>query len=154
MEIQRWYAHSGKSGDQSDWQLLADHLQATEELAGRFGKHLGLEKIASLSGLFHDLGKYDPDFPKVLRGENVRVDHSTAGARMLMDIAFPSHKHVAEIAGYAICGHHAGLPDKRNATNSCLAYRIENYTGRLDPAWKSLAQADFTQPGVSAKRCS
>lgn len=120
MEMQRWYAHSGKSGDQSDWQLLVDHLQATEDLAGRFGKNLGLENVASLSGLFHDLGKYDPDFPKVLRGENVRVDHSTAGAWALIDLAPPPYKLVAEIVG-------RGSVDRNNPNTLRLAQGSSRY---------------------------
>lgn len=79
-----FYAHSGNMQDRSDWQLLPDHLASTSELAARRGDALGLWNSASMAGLFHDFGKYDPAFDRVLCGENVRVDHSTAGGKLLL----------------------------------------------------------------------
>ena len=78
-----YYAHSGLRMDRSDWQTLPDHLENTALLAAERAAPLGLRASAHMAGLFHDFGKYDPAFDRVLKGENVRVDHSTAGAALL-----------------------------------------------------------------------
>lgn len=46
-----------------------------------------MERAAAVLGLFHDLGKYDPAFQRRLEGTDIRVDHSTAGAKVLVDLA-------------------------------------------------------------------
>lgn len=78
------YAHSGTPDDRSDWQPLDEHLQATAALAAGRAAPFGLQASAHMAGLFHDFGKYDPAFDRVLCGENLRVDHSTAGAALLV----------------------------------------------------------------------
>ena len=82
-----FWAHSGKLADRSDWQELLLHLQEVERLAYEMGAEIGIGRTAALAGLLHDLGKYDPTFEARLRGESIRVDRSTAGAAVLMDLA-------------------------------------------------------------------
>lgn len=99
-----YFAHSGTPGDKSDWQTLSIHLSETAELAAEFAAPFGLERLAFITGLFHDLGKYDPQFQRRLEGANIRVDHSTAGAAILRDLAKGSdsyHRLMTEIAAYA-----------------------------------------------------
>lgn len=115
---QRFYAHSGLCDDRSDWQGLEDHLQATAGLAAERGAPLGLSAAAALAGYFHDFGKFDPAFDQVLQGKNVRVNHSTAGGRLLCTRAPPPFLPVAEVIAQAILGHHAGLPDARGDAGS------------------------------------
>ena len=82
-----YFAHSGTPGDKSDWQPLAGHLQAVAQLAATFARPFGMEKAATVLGLFHDLGKYNPAFQPRLEGADIRVDHSTAGAKVLVELA-------------------------------------------------------------------
>lgn len=126
----QFYAHSGKSSDRSDWQLLSDHLEKVSDLAAARGLPLGLAASAALAGAYHDLGKYDPAFDRVLRGEKERVDHSTAGGKLLLDRVPPGMKPVAELLSYAILGHHAGLPDRQGG-KSALEERITNHSFRI-----------------------
>lgn len=130
-----FYAHSGDGESQDDWQLLVVHLFAVAELAGRFARKIGLEQAAFLAGLFHDLGKYDPDFQSYIAGLGASVDHSTAGAQLLLDLAKGRDKAMAEILAYAILGHHAGLPDRLNETNGCFDARLQKPL-KVDPVWK------------------
>jgi CRISPR-associated endonuclease/helicase Cas3 len=81
-----YYAHSGYREDKSDWQKLADHLHNVAKLSEEFGKPLGIGDAAYVAGLFHDLGKYTAEFQRRLQNENIRVDHSTAGAALLRDL--------------------------------------------------------------------
>ncbi|MGP2490538.1 CRISPR-associated helicase Cas3' [Mesorhizobium sp. PUT5] len=141
-----YYAHSGTPGDCSDWQGLPEHLIETAGLAARFAEVFGLEKAASAAGLFHDLGKYDPEFQRRLTGADIRVDHSTAGAAILQQLArdgSPFDVLMAEIISYAILGHHAGLPDRRTAEPSCFEERCRRFTDSLDPAWRDEIAPDL-----------
>lgn len=134
-----FYAHSGSAEDRSDWQALQDHLRATAALAGELGKPLGLEQIAYLAGLYHDLGKYSLPFQRRLTGADIRVDHSTAGAVEMMArgaAMSPVAGIMLELVAYCIAGHHAGLPDRKNETAACLDRRLELDLPALDPAWK------------------
>ncbi|MCA0256034.1 MAG: CRISPR-associated helicase Cas3' [Proteobacteria bacterium] len=130
-----WYAHSGRDEAKGDWQALSDHLVSVATLAGEMGKPLGIEKAAFFAGLLHDLGKYNPDFQKRLEGRDIRVDHSTAGAQILLELAQGQDRMMAEIMAYAILGHHAGLPDRMNGTDASYDRRMEQRI-RLDPGWK------------------
>ncbi|PYF09567.1 CRISPR-associated Cas3 family helicase [Rhodobacter viridis] len=145
------YAHSGTKDDRSDWQSLPDHLEAVERLARARGERLGLGTAAALAGRLHDLGKYDPAFDRVLRGENGPVvDHSTAGGRVLLAPNSGCPQPVAEGLAQAILGHHAGLPDMDNGKdNRDLKSRIATPGATLDPEWKSHLPVDFS--AVSAE---
>ena len=144
-----FYAHSGTVGDRDDWQLLADHLTNTARLASAMGLPLGVSAMAGLAGSYHDLGKYDPAFDRVLCGEKERVDHSTAGAKLLMERAAPSVKPVAEMLAYAILGHHTGLPDRQGA-ESAMAERIENHSFRISQAVQDACTPDFKSAATEA----
>lgn len=112
-----FYAHSTEKTNRSDWQSLPGHLEAVAELAEGFGKPIGIGRAARLAGLLHDLGKYTPAFQARLAGSKERVDHSSAGAAIVSGLTNRGDDAViAELAAYAIAGHHAGLPDKGSGT--------------------------------------
>lgn len=139
----KYYAHSGKTLDKSDWQLLSEHLLAVAIIAGEMAKIFGLERAAHFAGLFHDLGKYAAEVQRRLSGANISVDHSTAGAvAMLGDLAKGDDKYIAEIIAYCIAGHHTGLPDRSTEFPSCLNRRVEARLPVLDPIWKSELTTD------------
>nr|WP_245155782.1 CRISPR-associated endonuclease Cas3'' [Paracoccus ravus] len=103
---------------------------------------LGLAAAAHLAGLFHDFGKYDPAFDRVLCGEKIRVDHSTAGAALLYGRAPARLRPCAEVIGYAILGHHAGLPDRRNADSS-MERRLDAFRDPIAPHISAAASPDL-----------
>lgn len=143
MADKTFYAHSGNQTDRGDWQLLPDHLNQTAGLAAQRGHALRLAATAHLAGAYHDLGKYDPAFDRILRGEKVRVDHSTAGAKLLLDRAPPQMKPLAEMLAYIILGHHAGLPD-RQGTDSALSERTDSHSYRIPQTILDACQPDLT----------
>ncbi|MBC7137250.1 MAG: CRISPR-associated endonuclease Cas3'' [Defluviimonas sp.] len=147
----RAFAHSGNLPDRSDWQTLEEHLLATADLAAARGALVGLEATARIAGAWHDFGKHDPAFDRVLRGENVRVDHSTAGAKLLLDRAKGAEKVAAELLAYGILGHHAGLPDARPSEGNLegnMQRRIERFLDPIDPTITAAAVVDLA-PAVS-----
>ena len=56
--------------------------------------------------MMHDLGKYSEKFQRRIRGEEIKVDHATAGARVCLELG-----GMYPFLEYCIAGHHAGLPD-------------------------------------------
>lgn len=131
-----YYAHSIKSNiNKYDWQKLADHLQSTGQLAAEFASSFGFENAALLAGLLHDLGKYSVKFQKRLEGSSQKVDHSTAGAKIVRELVSQNSnidKLMVAIISYCIAGHHAGLADFDE-----LCQRLENEIEALDEIWKS-----------------
>lgn len=141
-----FWAHSGFREDRSDWERLADHLREVGELSGRFGSCLGLGLTAAAAGRLHDLGKYHPQFQKRLSGQAIRVDHSTAGAAVAIREAATAglgERLAAEVIGYAILGHHAGLPDMASDSDACARSRIERFTDDLAPEWRETVSLDL-----------
>jgi CRISPR-associated endonuclease/helicase Cas3 len=75
------YAHSIKNAPAERWQTMRDHAMAVAALAAEHGAKFGAGE-ARVAGLLHDVGKYSNRFQRKLMGEALRVDHSTAGARI------------------------------------------------------------------------
>ncbi len=100
-------AHRAQDGRE---QPLREHLRGTAALAERFAKPFGAEGLAHELGLAHDLGKYSQAFQRRLRGAELSVDHSTAGAQEISRVFGWS-------AAYCVAGHHGGLPDGGGRTD-------------------------------------
>src|SRR5690554_2873801 len=89
-------------------QTLREHLRRTSNLAGAFAETFDAGQFTQKVALFHDIGKYSEEFQKRIRGANIHVDHSTAGAKLLYE---SSKNALGLVAAYCISGHHGGLPD-------------------------------------------
>ena len=101
-----YYAHSKSTLEKSEWQPLKIHLTNVSQIAAGFASDFHAAELAYTGGLLHDIGKYSHDFQRRIRGENIRVDHSTAGAREA-ELQYP--RHLSIILEYMITGHHGGL---------------------------------------------
>jgi CRISPR-associated endonuclease/helicase Cas3 len=105
------FAHSQNSaGLRHD---LVEHLRAVAETASRFATGLDAERLAHFAGLWHDLGKFHPEFQSYLsrseadsRARGHGPDHKAAGAA-LCSAYFP-------MLGLLLQGHHGGLRDPVN----------------------------------------
>lgn len=116
-----FYAHSTRIPDKSDWQPLADHLQAVGELAGQKASIFGASELVRIAGLLHDLGKYTDEFQRRISGDAIRVDHATRGAI----VAVERYGTLGLLLAYAIAGHHAGLANGRDgAERTALKDRL------------------------------
>lgn len=92
------------SEDKLRQQPLSEHLLQTADLARKFAEVFHAGDWGYLCGLLHDIGKYSEEFQQRIRGKNIKVDHSAAGAREAQNLK-------AFFLAYCIAGHHAGLPD-------------------------------------------
>ena len=100
------YAHT--PNEKKEWHYLDSHLKEVARLANQFADKFGAGELAKWIGLWHDLGKANPEFQSYLHrciNEPERKhrgpDHKGAGAmlanRNLEPLSFP------------IAGHHGGL---------------------------------------------
>lgn len=143
----RYYAHSGQKSDRTDWQFLPDHLQSVAKIAYERATYFGGSDWAHLAGLLHDLGKYSEAFQKRLNGSDQRADHSTAGAKLVVEHIGQVMGHqwglIAKPLAFVIAGHHAGLANgvDDGHERSTLKQRMGAVFGAdipdLDPVWKS-----------------
>lgn len=111
------------------------HLDRVARLTQSFASQMfapGTEESKSaaewgyLNGIWHDLGKFAPEWQRYLQGkvdphiDEVlgNVDHSSAGAQ------FAVEKHLlGHLLGYPIAGHHSGLLDG-TSNGACQADRL------------------------------
>ncbi|MDN5361719.1 MAG: CRISPR-associated endonuclease/helicase Cas3 [Moorella sp. (in: firmicutes)] len=102
-------AHSKNIGGKE--QLLTDHLHQVANLTRGFAADLAASDTGYWSGLWHDLGKFHPEFQAYLRDETRRrgPSHSTAGALLATRYCEP--------LAFLIAGHHGGLPDRAELKN-------------------------------------
>lgn len=125
-------ARSSESGDAPPrFQSLADHLNGVAALAREFALRFDSGDWGFLAGLWHDLGKCDPEFQRRLRGERIAVEHSGLGAAL----AFARDRDRGLALAAAIAGHHAGLPNLKSSGEGlprALMSRLQDNTPRLD----------------------
>ena len=112
------------------------HLNKVAHLAATFAANMfppgenreSARQWGYLSGLWHDLGKFAPKWQKHLttksdpHADDVvgKEDHSTAGAQFSEETV----PHLGLLLSYPIAGHHAGLANGIDASNSSLDKRL------------------------------
>ncbi len=119
---------------------LDEHLRSVEKRAGDFAEKFRAGDWGRLAGLWHDLGKFQPAFQSYIRRNSGfdpeahlegsapgRVDHSTVGA--LHAVAhFRNNddrgRAIGQLLAYVIAGHHAGLPDCRQADGGTASLEV------------------------------
>lgn len=99
------YAHSRDGEPESTWEPLHRHLEEVGALAGSFAGAFGSYEWGYLAGLWHDLGKYRPEFQDLLRGRTERAPHAAAGAAHAQASRAPA-------LAFPIAGHHTGLANR------------------------------------------
>jgi len=118
----KYYAHSANS--RNERHDLSKHLHRTAKIAESFACQEIYKPIFYLSGLLHDLGKYQPAFQSYLEngGSRGSVPHASWGAgyaRLCRQIE----------ASIVIDGHHKGLPDNSAWKSTTEAFKRLEITG-------------------------
>lgn len=143
------------AADQFDIHTVEEHASGVAELASGFAAAFDSADWAAVAGLWHDLGKYHPEFQAYIRrmtgfdpeahleGFAGRVDHSTLGAVHACD----KLGNPGRILAYLIAGHHTGLPDwiADEEAGAGLQARLERNRDRL-PAALAPAPAEIVAP--------
>ncbi|WP_151733039.1 CRISPR-associated helicase Cas3' [Paenibacillus tengchongensis] len=106
-------------------QGVSEHLSGVSKASGQAGAKIGVEHMAALAGLLHDMGKYTDEFYTYIEQAVANpdkpprkgsVDHSTAGGKWLHSRyhtpqARQAAKLTAEWLANCIISHHQGLRD-------------------------------------------
>lgn len=120
--------------NQGEIQTIENHAQGVAQLAADFAAPFHAEGWARLCGLWHDLGKYSPQFQQhILAASGAdptlkdpgRVDHATAGALLAQERLSTGGAYLP--IAYCICGHHAGLPDYFGSSEANLSYHLSHH---------------------------
>lgn len=101
----RYFAHSLPGRPISDWEPLEEHLHRVSELAAEFAGRFGATEWGRVAGLWHDVGKYRPEFQKRLHDASIHAPHAGAGAAL----AARENRQLGLFLGFVIAGHHTGL---------------------------------------------
>lgn len=140
-----FYAHSTPDTNEHNWQSLPEHLLNVGHGAGEFAAAFGAREMAEVKGYLHDLGKYTMPFQARLRGNPLRVDHSTWGARIAVQRFGP----MGHLLAYGIAGHHAGLANGTGeGERTPLDERLKAQLPELDSTW----EGDIPLPSKVAPR--
>ena len=134
----QFYAHSTASPDKSSWQTLEDHLKGVARLTEEFADVFGGGTWGNCAAQLHDAGKATNEFVKRLEGSNIKVDHSTFGARLAQENA----GKLGLLLSYIIAGHHGGLPNGGEQEGE-LHYRLKHNKIPADVAF--VPEADIQQ---------
>lgn len=102
-----YYAHTSEKDDKN-WQTIFEHSKNTAKIASKNAAAFNAKEAGYICGLLHDIGKYSEKFQRKLKGENLRVDHSSAGAKESIKLFGESW---GKLFAYCISGHHSGLLD-------------------------------------------
>ena len=135
----KYYAHSLDGKPPSDWQPLEEHLKNVAKIAAEFADYFDAQVWGSILGENHDLGKGTRPWQAYLRRANDIIDefvpfykghptHAFVGAQWL-------HKHSVEagkLLAYCIAGHHGGLPNWNDVSNSALEAKLQQQYPKVE----------------------
>lgn len=139
---QKAIAHSPNIYGQHHY--LDQHLKAVASLTSYFLTKLSIEGLKDdgyYAGLWHDLGKYAPEWQEALqqaieyekktgkRPKRLGVNHAFQGAKLALNYS--------PLVAMCIAGHHSGLSDKSNFRG-----KIQNDSSNIEEV-KSQAEKDF-----------
>jgi len=79
------------------------------------------------------------------------VDHSTAGSQYAVKTFGPQY---GKILAYIISGHHAGIPDGKSTSLSCLEKRLSSIAPTLQISNPDFSLLPFQQEAVKLYRLS
>ncbi len=125
-----------------------DHILGVAHLTEEFTEKFFSPNVGKILGMLHDLGKFSSKFQSRVRGKEIRVDHSTAGAVLCSELEkYFSNKSrenlIYKILKYPIMAHHSGLMDfgTKHDTDTTLMGRLKaNLTDFSD--WKDYIDVD------------
>lgn len=127
-----FYAHSIEGQPPERWQILEEHLNNVAKLAVEFARSFGGKALAEQAGKNHDEGKATFPWQAYLRHANQIVDELAPYYKGRVEHAAPSAQRIysrsneaGKLLAYCIAGHHGGLTNWDDASESALKIRLE-----------------------------
>ena len=126
-----YIAHKTEDGRE---QTVLAHLTETAELAKQNAVPR-MQELAYAAGLAHDIGKYSKAFQERIRnGSKQKYEHALPGAlEYFKQFGKPVNQFYAMMLMYCIAGHHTGLPDGGNTSESPDGSTLCARLGRTGP---------------------
>ena len=148
-----WYAHSPSDENPDQWQTLEDHLYAVADLAQHFACQFGFGQWGRVLGLLHDIGKADEVFQRHLKGDPMTVDHSIAGACIVVDLYSSrlTGKMGGRLLAECIAGHHGGIPNWTVMVNKGERTPLERRLIKADVEWAQAVLEELDLPIIPAQ---
>jgi CRISPR-associated endonuclease/helicase Cas3 len=126
-------AHTPSQKQPGQWHGLKEHLEAVAAGSEVKAEKLKAGRLGYYAGLWHDLGKYNPQFQDFLQKAHVaklagqkppmpKVPHAIYGASLADELKITP-------LSFLIAGHHAGLPNQ-----SDLKFRLKENQAHPDYA--------------------
>ncbi len=134
----KFFAHTVGGRPPETWELLIPHLIGTANLAAKFASAFRYGEIGYAAGLLHDLGKYQGDFQRRIRGDPQSVDHAAHGAIY----ACRHYNGLGKLIAHGIAGHHAGLADNLFGSDG----RLDQKNATLDEVVESARRDGLVFP--------
>jgi len=127
-----FYAHSQENLEPKYWQPLEEHLNNVAKFAVGFSEFFKAGNWAEILGSNHDLGKGTFPWQAFLRHNNNIIDefikyyeghptHADVGAQWL----FNNSEQAGKLLAYCVAGHHGGLPNWSDSSQSALESRLK-----------------------------
>lgn len=133
-----YFAHSENNNNEKH--SLAKHLHETARLAESFVGREEYKPLFKLSGLLHDLGKYQQEFQRYLEdgGRRGSVPHAAWGAGYAVKLKNND-------ASIVIDGHHKGLPDRARWKSDINPFLHDDVAGFDDVVKTFRADTSFDE---------
>lgn len=103
-----FFAHTPPKGS-AHWHGLKEHLTKVANLTEISANKLQAGKLGYYAGLWHDLGKYNPDFQEYLKQCALGHKHAKSVPHAIYGAKLAAKLSLVPLA-FIIAGHHAGLP--------------------------------------------
>lgn len=107
------YAHSREGQPTQAWEPLEEHLRKVAELAQHSAAAFDSAEWGRLAGLWHDIGKYRPEFQRRLRGSGEQAEHAGVGAALAASKGRDRRGTSGLPLAFVIAGHHTGLANRQ-----------------------------------------
>ncbi len=141
-----FYAHT-PAKDSDKWHPLQAHLEKVADRAEQLATKFEAGKIAYYAGLWHDLGKYNPDFQKYLEQCKIASETNSSEPKSRVPHAKYGAKLAAEkfsLLAPLIYGHHGGLPQQAYMKDRLAEIKTETYQQILANARSESLDLDIT----------
>ncbi|MDJ0687762.1 MAG: CRISPR-associated helicase Cas3' [Xenococcaceae cyanobacterium MO_188.B32] len=133
------------------WHPLKAHLSKVAKRAEKLANKFKAGKLAYYGGLWHDLGKYNPDFQKYLeqcdrasklgkKAPHQKVPHAKYGAKLAAEKFQP--------IAFLIYGHHGGLPRQADMNDRLAEIKSEIYAQILENASSESLNLDINSSEI------
>lgn len=145
MGKQEFFAHT-PVGD-GPWHDLVSHLRQTAVKARTNATKFGAGELARLAGLWHDLGKFNPEFQRYLRDcDKAKREGASAPAKGTPHAVYGAMLAADSLQALAsiIYGHHAGLPNGSKLRDAVRQPEVrEKYESIVPVAREEIEGLDF-----------